>query len=59
MTSKERSRLMSLAQTLDPVVQVGRAGLTPEIVISADELDYSTSTVRHIRFSDFVMMNEL
>ncbi|MBO4288509.1 MAG: ribosome assembly RNA-binding protein YhbY [Lachnospiraceae bacterium] len=37
MTSKERSRLMSLAQTLDPVVQVGRAGLTPEIVISADE----------------------
>lgn len=30
-----------------------------KIVISADELDYSTSTVRHIRFSDFVMMNEL
>ena len=37
MTSKERSHLMSLAQTLDPVVQVGRLGLTPEIVISADE----------------------
>ena len=37
MTSKERSKLMSLAQTLDPVVQVGRGGLTPEIVISADE----------------------
>ena len=37
MTSKERSKLMSLAQTLEPVVQVGRSGLSPEIVISADE----------------------
>ncbi|MCQ2049842.1 MAG: ATP-binding protein [Candidatus Saccharibacteria bacterium] len=30
-----------------------------KIVISNDELDYSTSTVRHIQFKDFVMMNEL
>lgn len=30
-----------------------------KIVITDDEIDYSTSTVRHIRFSDFVMMDEL
>ncbi len=30
-----------------------------KIVISCDELDYSTSTVRHIRFRDFVLLNEL
>lgn len=30
-----------------------------KIVISNDEIDYSTSTVRHIQFKDFVMMNEL
>lgn len=30
-----------------------------KIVISNDEIDYSTSTVRHIQFKDFVMMKEL
>ena len=30
-----------------------------KIVITNDEIDYSTSTVRHIRFRDFVMMDEL
>ena len=30
-----------------------------KIVISNDELDYSTSTVRHIQFRDFVRMDEL
>ncbi len=30
-----------------------------KIVISCDDLDYSTSTVRHIRFKDFVLMEEL
>ncbi len=30
-----------------------------KIVISNDDIDYSTSTVRHIRFRDFVMMDEL
>lgn len=30
-----------------------------KIVIPNDELDYSTSTVRHIRFKDFVWMNDL
>ena len=30
-----------------------------KIVISNDDIDYSTSTVRHIRFKDFVLMDEL
>ncbi len=30
-----------------------------KILISNDELDYSTSTVRHIRFSDFLKMESL
>lgn len=30
-----------------------------KIVITNDDIDYSTSTVRHIRFKDFVLMNEL
>ncbi len=30
-----------------------------KIVITNDDIDYSTSTVRHIRFRDFVMMDEL
>lgn len=30
-----------------------------KIVVSNDELDYSTSTVRHVRFRDFVLLNEL
>ena len=30
-----------------------------KIVISNDDIDYSTSTVRHIRLSDFLLMEEL
>ena len=30
-----------------------------KIVITNDDIDYSTSTVRHIRFRDFVQMDEL
>ena len=30
-----------------------------KILITTDDIDYSTSTVRHIRFSDFLMMQEL
>jgi len=33
--------------------------LSRKILITADELDYSTSIVRHIRFRDFLFMREL
>lgn len=37
MTSKQRAYLMSLASNLNPVFQVGKASLTPEITNAIDE----------------------
>ena len=37
----------------------GIDNLSQKIIITNDELDYSTSTVKHIRLKDFLMMNSL
>ena len=37
MTSKQRAYLMSLASTLDPVFQIGKSSLTPEITSAIEE----------------------
>lgn len=37
MTSKQRAYLKSLASTLDPVFQVGKASLTPELTQAVGE----------------------
>lgn len=37
MTSKQRAYLMSLASNLNPVFQVGKSSLTPEITNAIDE----------------------
>ena len=33
--------------------------LSQKILIIADELDYSTSVVRHVKLKDFLLMNDL
>lgn len=38
MTSRQRAYLKSLAMTMDPVFQVGKNSVTPEIVIALDEV---------------------
>ena len=37
MTSKQRAYLMSLAQKLNPVIQIGKASITPEITMAISE----------------------
>ena len=37
MTSKQRSYLKSLASTMNPLFQIGKSSLTPEIVAALDE----------------------
>ena len=37
LTSKQRAYLMSLASNLDPVFQIGKSSLTPEITAAVEE----------------------
>lgn len=37
MTSKQRSYLKGLAMTMDPILQIGKSSLTPELTIAVDE----------------------
>ena len=37
MTTKQRAYLKSLASTMDPIFQVGKAGAAPELVHALDE----------------------
>jgi RNA-binding protein len=37
MTSKQRAYLKSLAMTMDPIFQVGKASVTPELIIAIGE----------------------
>ncbi len=37
MTSKERAYLKGLAQNIDPVLQIGKGGISPEMIGAIDE----------------------
>lgn len=52
MTSKERARLRSQAQTIDPVVMVGREGVTDRVVEALEKALYDHELVK-VRFQDF------
>ncbi len=38
MTSKQRAYLKGLAMTMDPIINVGKSSVTPELIISVDEV---------------------
>ena len=37
MTSKQRAYLKSLASTMDPIFQIGKSSLTPEVIEAVNE----------------------
>ena len=37
LTSKQRAYLGSLANTIDPIFQIGKSSLTPEIISAIDD----------------------
>ena len=37
MTSKQRAYLKGLAMTMDPIFQIGKSSLTPELTSAVDE----------------------
>ncbi|MCB7303339.1 ribosome assembly RNA-binding protein YhbY [Bariatricus massiliensis] len=37
MTSKQRAYLKGLAMTMDPIMQIGKSGVTPELTASVSE----------------------
>ena len=37
LTSKQRAHLKGLAQTIDPIFQIGKSGVTPELTKTIDE----------------------
>lgn len=46
MTSKQRSYLKSLASNLDPVFNIGKASLTPEITEAVNEAFYTKELIK-------------
>ena len=46
LTSKQRSYLIGLSNQLDPVIQIGKNGVSPEAVISAEEAFNTRELVR-------------
>ena len=37
LTSKQRSHLRGMASTINPIFQIGKASLTPEIISAVDD----------------------
>ena len=48
MTSKQRSYLKSMASTMNPLFQIGKASLTPEVIIAIDDDELETNSANFI-----------
>lgn len=46
MTSKQRSYLKSLANSLEPVIQVGKSGLSPEVTQAVSEAFHTRELIK-------------
>lgn len=46
MTSKQRSYLKSLASTLDPIFQIGKSSLTPEVTSAIAESFHTRELIK-------------
>ncbi len=46
MTSKQRAYLRKLANELDPIVQIGKGGATPEVVASVEEAYHTHELIK-------------
>ncbi|MCM1044375.1 MAG: ribosome assembly RNA-binding protein YhbY [Candidatus Gastranaerophilales bacterium] len=46
LTSKQRAYLMSLANSLDPVFQVGKSGVTPEVTEAVSECFHNNELIK-------------
>lgn len=58
MTSKERAELRSRAQVLDPVVMVGRNGITDAVVEALDQALDCHELVK-VRFQDYKELTKI
>ena len=47
------------AYTREMEAFIGTDNLSQKILITNDDIDYSTSIVRHIKLKDFLLMNDL
>ncbi len=48
MTSKQRSYLKGIAMTTEPIFQIGKAGLTPEVTSAVSEALEARSEERRV-----------
>ena len=46
MTSKQRSYLMKLASSIDPILQIGKSSLTPEITEAIGEAFHNSELIK-------------
>jgi RNA-binding protein len=54
ITSKKRAELKAMAHEIDPVVQIGKYGVTPEVLANIDRAlnDHKLIKVKFIGFKD-------
>ena len=58
MTSKQRAYLKGLAMTMDPILQLGKGGLTPENTAAVEEAFFRTVWRIHVKWHRFLQREQ-